>query len=171
VSAPASQIVTNPEVISANSFGTVWSRLHAVSPTGKVSGLRGSELLSTEAVTGGQAKQLSSSAASPTTVNVAADLTFRVTFKNGGNFPEGNVKVTLGVNVFGKPAFPPKTKTVLSVLKGQTATVEFGNLRLPNSVFGGSATVSVKVGKVPGETKLDNNSASYPVFFSLGSGG
>jgi hypothetical protein len=168
VSPPPSRIVTNPEVISANSFETVWSRLNATNPTGKVTGLRGSELVSTEAVTGGQATQLTTSGS--TKVSVAADLTFRVTFKNGGNFPEGNVPVTLTVDVFGHQALT-RTKKVLSVLKGQTATVEFGNLRLPNSVFGGSATVHIKVGKVPGETKLDNNSASYPVFFSLGSGG
>jgi hypothetical protein len=31
--------------------------------------------------------------------------------------------------------------------------------------------VRVEVGKVPGETKLDNNRASYPVFFSLPSNG
>ena len=167
VSPPPSRIVRNPEVISANSFETVWSRLNATSPTGKVTGLRGSELQSTEAVSGGQSKQLTSS---PTTVNTAADLAFRVTFKNGGDFPEGNVPVTITVDVFGKKVFT-KTKKVLSVPTGQTATVDFGNLRLPNSVFGASATLHVKVGKVPGEKKLDNNSASYQVFFSLGSGG
>jgi hypothetical protein len=44
--------------------------------------------------------------------------------------------------------------------------VTFGNLDVSDA-FGGTARVRVDIGKVPGETKLDNNSASYPVFFSL----
>jgi len=168
VSAPASQIVTNPEVISANSFQTVYSRLHAVTSSGKVTGLRGSALLGTEAVTGGVAKPLSTT--TPTTVNVAADLVFKVTFKNAGNFQEVNVPVTLRVTGVGKSV--TKRKTVLSLLKGQSTTVSFGNLNLPTSAFGAaSATVNVEVGKVPGEHNLTDNKASYKVFFSLPSGG
>jgi len=165
VSPPASRIVTNPEVITASSFNTVYSRLHATNTKGPVTGLRGSELVGTEAVTGGQVKPLSTS--STTTVNVAADLAFKVTFKNGGNFLEASVPVTLTVSGVGKPV--TKRKVVLSVEKGQTATVRFGNLQLPTSAFSAaSATVDVKIGKVPGETKLYNNKASYPVFFSIG---
>ena len=50
-------------------------------------------------------------------------------------------------------------------------TVSFGNLKLPPSAFGANATVRVEVGKVPGETNLANNRASYLVFFSLPSNG
>jgi hypothetical protein len=155
-------------VISATAFQTVYSRLHAVTPSGKVTGLRGSELLSTEAVTGGVVKPLSTS--TPTTVNVAADLVFKVTFKNAGNFQEVNVPVKLTVTGVGKSV--TKRKTVLSVLKGDTKTVSFGNLNLPTSAFGAaSASVDVEIGKVPGEQNLSNNRASYKVFFSLPSGG
>jgi hypothetical protein len=168
VSAPPSQLVSNPLVITARSFGDVYSRLHATNTTGPVTGLRGSELLGTEAVTGGVVKQLSTS--NPTTVNVAADLAFKVTFKNAGNFLEANVPVTLTVSGVGKPV--TKRKVVLSVPKGQTKTVSFGNLQLPTSAFGAAtAAVQVKVGKVPGETNLGNNKASYQVFFSIPSGG
>jgi hypothetical protein len=62
-----------------------------------------------------------------------------------------------------------QTKHVQMIDKGQTATVSFGNLSL-GSAFGGQATVTVEIGKVPGETTLSNNRASYPVFFSLSSG-
>jgi hypothetical protein len=167
VIAPASNIVPNAEVISANSFEKVYARLKSTNTSGKVTGIHGSELVSTEAVSGGQTKTLSTS--TPTTVNVAADLVFKVSFKDSGNFQEVKIPVTLTVSVFGKTK-ASKTKTVLSISKGQTATVDFGNLDL-QSAFSGQATVRVKIGKVPGETNLANNQASYQVFFSLSSNG
>jgi hypothetical protein len=168
VIAPPSQLVTNPEVLSATAFNTVYSSLQATTSTGKATGLRGSELVSVEAVAGSSTKQLTTS--SPTTVNVAANLAFKVAFKDAGNFEETNVPVTLTVIIFNKTVLS-KTKKVLAVQKGQTATVLFGKLGLPNSAFGAQATVTVDVGKVPGEKNLANNKASYPVFFSLPSGG
>ena len=169
VIAPPSQIVSNPDVITARSFEIVYSRLQSTNTGGKgVTGVHGSQLLGTEAVTGGQAKPLTTSGS--TTVNVAADLTFKVSFKNAGNFQEVKVPVTLTVSVFSNSVFK-KTNYVQSILKGHTATVAFGNLQLPNSAFSATATVHVEVGKVPGEKNLDNNQASYPVFFSLSSGG
>jgi hypothetical protein len=167
VTAPPSEVVSNPEVVTPQSFGLVLQRLNATTSSGHVSGLHGSELNSTEAVTGTTTKTLSTS--SPTTIDVAPNLVFNVTFTNSGNFEEVKVPVTFTVTVFGKVALTKK-KVVPSILKGKTATVSFGNLNLPNSVFGASATVHVSVGKVPGEVNTANNSASYPVFFSLPSG-
>ena len=166
VIAPPSQIVSNPEVISPHSFNEVYSRLHSTNTTGNVTGIHGSQLVSTEAVSSGQTKTLSTS--SPTTVDVAADLVFKVTFTNSGNFQEVNVPVTLTVSVFKRKVLT-QTKHVSVIQKGQTATVSFGNLSL-GSAFGGQATVQAKIGKVPGETTLSNNRASYSVFFSLPSG-
>ena len=168
VIAPPSQIVTNPEVISAHAFGQVYSRLHATTSTGKVTGIHGSQLVSTEAVSGGQTKTLTESGS--TTVDVSADLAFKVSFTDSGNFQEVNIPVTLTVDVFGSPV-ATKKQTVLAIQKGQTTTVTFANLGLPPKAFGNNATVNVKVGKVAGETNLENNKASYPVFFSLSSGG
>jgi hypothetical protein len=171
VIAPFSVIVPNLEVISAHSFSEVYGRVKSTStPSGKVTGLHGSELVGTEAAAGGSTRPLSPSTA--TTVVVAADLQFKVTFKNAGDFEEFNVPVSLSVNVFGKakPVVNRKQK-VDSIAKGATSTVSFGNLNLPTSAFGNNATVHVEVGKVPGETNLSNNKAQYQVFFSLGSGG
>ena len=168
VIAPPSQIVTNPVAITPKSFSDVYGRFTSTTSNGNVTGKHGSQLLSTEAVSTGQAKTLSTS--SPTTVQVAANLKFQVSFKNSGNFEEGTVPVTLTVSVFGKPVFPPVTKKEHSIPAGATKVVSFGNLAL-SKAFGAQATVSVLVGKVPGETFLSNNHASYPVFFSLPSGG
>ena len=92
----------------------------------------------------------------------------RVMFKNAGNFQEVKVPVFLTVDVFNKPVLTKK-QTVLSVDKGATASVDFGNLQLPTKAFAAQASVNVRVGKVPGETNLDNNKASYAVFFSVSS--
>jgi hypothetical protein len=167
VFAPASKMITNPEVISTHALSQVYSSLTATNPsTGNVTGLRGSELLSTSAVAGSKSEQLSPS--SPTTVDVSSNLVFRVMFKNAGNFQEVKVPVFLTVTVFSKPVVTKK-ETVLAVDKGATATVNFGNLQLPTRAFGAQATVNVRVGKVPGEKNVDNNKASYPVFFSVSS--
>lgn len=172
VIAPPSQIVTNPVVITPKSFSEVYNRLHSINSNGTVTGNHGSAVVGVEAVSSGQTKTLSPS--SPTTVNVAADLAFKVTFKNSGSFTEANVPVTLTVSVFGKivaPAAADRTKKVLSIDAGESTTVTFANLNLPPSAFGANATVNVVVGKVPGETVLSNNHYSYPVFFSLPSNG
>jgi hypothetical protein len=167
VIAPSSRMITNPEVISKHALNQVYSSLTATNQTtGNVTGLRGSELLSTSAVAGSKSEELSTS--SPTTVDVSTNLVFRVMFKNAGDFQEVKVPVFLTVDVFNKPVVTKK-QTVLSVDKGATATVNFGNLGLPTRAFGAQATVNVRVGKVPGEKNLDNNKASYPVFFSVSS--
>jgi hypothetical protein len=170
VSAPPSQIVTNPELITPHSFGEVYGGLRSTTTgngngSGNAGGAHGSALESTVAVSSGQSKTLTVS--SPTTVDVAADLAFKVTFQNAGDFPERGIPVTLTVSIFKKQVYT-KTETVSSLDTKERTTVTFTNLQLPPSTFGAQATVDVVVGKVPGEVKLDNNKASYPVFFSLG---
>ena len=167
VIAPPSQIVTNPEVISPHSFSEVYSRLHSTNTSGNVTGIHGSELVSTEAVSSGQTKTLTTS--SPTTIDVAADLVFKVTFTDAGNFQEVKVPVTLKVSVF-KDVVVNTTQKVPVIQKGQTMTVTFRNLNLPPKAFGNNATVTSVIGRVPGETNLTDNHASYEVFFSLPSG-
>jgi hypothetical protein len=168
VIAPPSQFISNPDVISPRSFGLVYGRLKSTTPSGQVNGLHGSALQKTVAVSNGATKELGTSA--PTTVDVGPDLIFNVTFLNSGNFQEVKVPVTLTVVVSSKTVVR-KTKQVASVLPQHQETVSFGNLPLPPSSFGANASVHVQIGKVPGEKRVDNNGATYPVFFSLPSGG
>ena len=168
VTAPPSQIVSNPEVIGAHSFKEVYKRLHSTSAGGTTTGVHGTEILSTEAVSGGKTQPLTTSG--PTTVDVAADLVFKVSVENSGDFQEVKVPVTLTVSVFGKKVTPSVTEHISSIQSKQTQTVTFSNLDL-SKAFSSQAVVSVVVGKVPGETILSNNHYSYPVFFSLSSGG
>jgi len=171
VIAPPSKLVTNPVVISFRAFKVVYRRLHATSGSTSstpTQGLHGSEIVSTSAVVGGTTKLLATSSptTSPTTVNVGASLVFDVVFKNGGDFDETNIPVTLTVTVFKNTVYTKK-QVVRFIGKKAEQTVTFGNLQLPTRAFGPTATVNVDIGKVRGETTLSNNHASYPVFFSL----
>jgi hypothetical protein len=164
---PASQFVTNAEDVSSRSFAVVFARLGATSG-GTVTGLHGSALVGTQAVGGGKTVTLSPS--SPATVDVSADLVFRVTFVDSGNYPEVKIPVRLAVVVSGQKVYT-KTQTVPQILAKRQQTVSFGNVQLPPAAFGHTSSVQVDVGKVPGEKQLDNNHAAYPVFFSLPTSG
>jgi hypothetical protein len=168
VSAPPSRIVSNPEVIGAHAFTQIYNRLHSTTPGGTTTGAHGTAIQGTEAVSGGKTQPLSQSG--PTTVNVASDLVFKVTVENAGDFQEVRIPVTLTVTLFGKKVAPPATENISSIASKGTQTVTFSNLDL-SKAFSSQAFVRVVVGKVPGETNLSDNHASYPVFFSLSSGG
>jgi hypothetical protein len=86
-----------------------------------------------------------------------------VTVENSGDSQEINVPVTLTISGGSKPIV--KHKTIDLISPGQQKAVTFENFAdLP---FGPQATVKVQVAPVPGEVFLGNNTAQYPVFFSL----
>ena len=49
----------------------------------------------------------------------------------------------------------------------EVKTITFRNIQLDPSFFGAPSTVKVKVDAVPNEHNLGNNSAEYPVTFTL----
>ncbi len=158
---PGSQFVSNPELVSARSFGLLLNRLHGASTGGTPSGKHGDGLVSVRALP--QGVDLTTS--SPATIKVSADLSFVATVEDSGDFQELSVPVTLRIEAGGKPIV--RRKTIQLILPGQQQTVKFQNFDLPNSAFGAKATVKVQVGAVPGEVNTGNNSATYSVFFTL----
>ena len=61
-----------------------------------------------------------------------------------------------------------KTQTIAFINKKEQTVVTFRNIQLDSTFFGSqSTTVKVKVNPVPNEHNLTNNSAEYPVIFSL----
>ncbi len=169
VIAPSSQIATNSDIVSARSLAIVYERLGNASTGGgggggNVSGPHGSALLSTEATENGKTTILSES--TPVTIPVGSSLVIGVTFADSGSYPEVRIKVTLVVKVSGTSVYT-KTETVSQIASKARTTVSFSALQLPPKAFGASATISVNIGKVPGEVRLDNNSATYPVLFRL----
>jgi len=161
---PSSMFVANPAVVGLRSFMIVSQRLRPASTGGTPSGLHGSKLVSTKAVGGGRTVTLTPT--EPTTIYVSADLKLEVTVENSGSFPEVNIPVILTVKVAGKTLFSRK-QTINGLQPGEQQTVSFGNLQLTPDAFGHTAAVTTTVVRVPGEQKLDNNTATYPVLFSL----
>jgi hypothetical protein len=163
---PASRIVTNPDIVSAPQLATFYQRLGT--PTtghgGGVTGTHGSDLIGTNAVENGQTTALSKT--STVEVSVGPSLVINVVFLNSGDYPEVRIPVTLTVKAGDKSLYSHR-QTVAQIASGAQATVPFTNLQLPPSSFSRNATIFVKIGQVPGEARLDNNVATYPVLFRI----
>lgn len=168
---PASQIVSDPNIVSTRSLAILYSRLATTGGSGNgdngggtAKGLHGSALVSTQAVEGGKTTTLSTT--TPETITAGSGLVIGVTFVDSGTFPEVQIPVTLDVIVSGKSVFT-QTQTVAQVIAKQQTTASFTNIQVPSAAFGSTAKIKVKIGQVPGEVRLDNNTATYRVFFSL----
>lgn len=84
-----------------------------------------------------------------------------VEVQNSGEADETNIEVGATFTPSGGGTAVSFKRTVRSIAQGQSQTVE---LPLPTSIRSGQAgELVVKVGGVPGETKLDNNEATYTV--------
>ena len=159
LAAPPSVFVTNSDLYTQRSMSSIWQRVHGASTGGTPGGLHGSQLAFTEVQPAGV--QLTTS--TETKITISTDLAFEVGVNNSGENQEVGVKVKLTI-----PAQPnPITKngTIDVIDPGETKTVRFSDF--PDFPFGENTTVQVSVEPVPGETRTDNNSAEYPVVFTL----
>jgi len=161
---PSSQIVTSPDIVSASSLSIAYQRVGTTRSGGSAGGHLDNALVSLDAVGSGATTRLSTSAGS--TVAVGSSLVLEAVFQNGGSVPEVKVPVTLTIKAGAQNVFS-HTQTVSLVAAGAQATASFTNIQVPPSAFGHSAVITVTIAKVRGEARLDNNSASYPVFFRL----
>jgi len=95
------------------------------------------------------------------TVPATTPTTFEVTFTNGGEHDEQNVRVSVVVSGSGAPL---RAETVVpQTIAGEqtTATVELDD----DPPTGGPVTITVRVLPVPGEESTDNNEATYTALF------
>ncbi len=157
---PASRIVKNSDILSAPQLATFYRLLGTPSSGHTVTGPHGSDLIGTNAIENGVSQALSTT--SGTTVGFGPSLTIAVVFQDSGNYPEVRIPVTLTVKAGGQSVYK-KTETLAQIAAGAQATVEFKGVALPSRAYGHNASLSVKIGKVPGEARLDNNAATYPV--------
>lgn len=95
-------------------------------------------------------------------------LKWQVTVKNGGDFDETNVIVKAA---FFYPASPNDVETrevaIPSIASGESTTVELPGPSSEKVVFGDQGTLKITVEPVDGETRIDNNSAEYPVKITI----
>jgi hypothetical protein len=159
LTAPASVFVENADLYTARSMSSIWQRVHGASTGGTPSGLHGSSLAYTKVQPAGV--QLSTT--TETKITISTDLAFEVGVTNSGENQEVGVKVKLTIPA--QPTAIAKTGTIDVIDPGETKTVTFSDF--PDFPFGENTTVQVSVEPVAGETNTGNNTAEYPVVFTL----
>jgi hypothetical protein len=164
VEVPDSNFVQTPDLASTSSMVPIWERINgsaASGSSGTPTGLHGTNIESVKVVPGGQTL----SAGTENTVEASTDLAFAVAVANGGESQEVKIEVTLTIQQSPTPIV--KKQTIDIINPGETKTVAFRDF--PSVDFGERRIMRIDVDPVPGEKTLTNNSAEYPVIFSLGS--
>ena len=161
---PESHYVTNADESTKTYWSLVLSRLRGTTSSGGTTSssnaIHGTNIESTSADPGG--KQLSTSTLN--TVTASPDLAFVVTVHNGGTAQEVRIAVTLTIQK--TPKSIVKTETIPVINPDQNVPVRFP---IAEEVpFGLTSHIKVDVATVPHEKDASNNTATYPVVFSLG---
>ena len=133
-------------------------RIHGASTGGTPTGLHGTGLSSVTVQPAGT--QLTTE--EETTIIVSTELAFDVAVTNTGDFQEVGVQVKLTIPAQPQPL--EKTAKIDVIDQGETKTVTFRDIGEPPF---DKTTVQISVEPVPGEENTGNNSAEYPVIFSL----
>jgi hypothetical protein len=157
---PDSNFLQTSDLVTANAMATVLSQIRgSTSTTSSGGGLRGTNLVSTKVQP--QGTELSES--TQTTIVLRTNMSIQVTVEDSGNSQEANIPVKLTIVQAGSPTYS-KTATIGFISPGEQKTVSFTNF--PNFQVK-PAQVKVEVTPVKGETNTGNNSATYPVIFSV----
>jgi hypothetical protein len=161
VNVPDSVFLANPDIATTASMKSLWQRIHGTASGGATCTPRGTELVSTKALPSG--KELSTS--SLNTIPVSTDLLFTVTVKNSGCAQEVGLRVTLTIQQSPKPIKVRKTIPLIDSGNEESVSFSMGSTVPP---LDQRTSITVEVDPVPGETRTSNNSANYPVQFSVG---
>jgi CARDB len=156
---PNSEFVATDEILTPEDLAAIWQRIQGADDGGEPTGLHGSAISYVKALPSGTLL----SAETETTLLVTDELAFEVGVEDSGDSQEVQIKVTLTIPKTPDPIV--QTKTIPLIDPGETKAVTFpvGTL-VP---FGETVAVKVDVDPVPGETRTTNNTAEYPVIFSL----
>jgi len=163
VVAPDSTFVANRQLFSETSLNLMLSRLRGASTGGQVSGLHGTNIVGTTAQPGNHT--LSTSAEN--TITATPSLAFAVTVEDSGDAQEVNIVVTMTLKKDGGGKAIVQTKKISVINPGQKKVVSFTGINT-SGYFAVKSHLDIDVKPVAGETRVDNNRASYPVIFSLG---
>jgi hypothetical protein len=157
--APPSEFVTSDDIATSESLAAIWQRIQGASEGGTPAGLHGSGIAYVKALPSDQT--LSTDVA--TEILVTEELRFEVGVEDTGDSQEVRIKVTLTI-----PKTPEnivQTQTIDIIDPGETKAVTFQVGALVP--FGEEVSVKVDVDPVQGETNTANNTAEFPVIFSL----
>ena len=164
VQVPDSNFVREPDrIATASQMASIWQRVRGATTGGTRCSPRGTGLVSTKALPSGS--ELSTQTLN--TVEASEQLGFAVTIENTGCSQEVRIPVRITIRKSPEPIV--RTQTVGIINPGEQQTVNFRNIgQVP---FADRTTLTVEVTPVQGpprETRTENNTAEYPVIFSLG---
>jgi hypothetical protein len=160
---PDSTFVANRQLFAETSLAFLLKRLRGASTGGQVSGLHGTNIIGTKATPGNQTL----STGSENTITATPNLAFVVTVEDSGDAQEVKIAVTMTLQKDGGGKAIVQTRKISVINPGQRKTVTFSGINT-SGYFAVKSHLSIDVKPVRGETKTDNNKASYPVIFSLG---
>jgi hypothetical protein len=156
---PDSNFLQTSDLVTTSAMATILSQIRGSTSTSSTGGLRGTNLVSTKV----QPQGVELSTTTQTTVILRTNMSIEVTVEDSGNSQEANIPVKLTIVQAGSPTYS-KTATIGFISPGEQKTVSFTNF--PNFQVK-PAQVKVEVTPVKGETNTGNNSADYPVIFSV----
>ena len=160
VAVPESEFVVNPDLASAESMRFVVQRIRGAATGGTPTGVHGNGIVSVKVLPG----EVTLSTTENAPIPASTDLAFEVAVENSGEHQEVQVPVTLTIQ---KSPQPIVKRAVIDIINsGETKTVTFRDF--PQPPFGTRTTIKVEVTPVAGEKRTSNNTAEYPVIFSLG---
>jgi hypothetical protein len=161
VEVPDSNFVQTPDLASTRSMVPIWERINGSAASGgTTTSVHGTNIESVKVIPGGQVL----SASTENTVEASTDLAFAVAVLNSGDSQEVKIEVTLTIQQSPTPIV--KKQTIEIINPGETKTVVFRDF--PSVDFGERRILRIDVDPVPNEKNTGNNSAEYPVIFSLG---
>ena len=162
VTVPASDLLGGNDLGSSSTWLPILQRISGAATGGgaTATGLHGMGLVAVKVLPAGTL--LSPSA--ETTIVAKTNLGFEVTVEDTGDNQEVQVNVTL--TILQSPSSIVKKAVIDQINPGEQKTVVFNNLGPVQ--FAKKTSVKVDVTPVPGEKSTANNSAEYPVIFSLG---
>lgn len=158
VAVPDSTFLPAADLASSSGMKPIWERFQGAAQGGVSGGVHGTGIESVKALPSGT--ELSTD--TETTITVTQNLAFEVAVKDTGDSQEVSVQVDL--TILRSPNPIRKTETIDLINPGETKTVVFRDLGSPPFE---KTTLKVDVKPVPEEENKTNNSAEYPVIFTL----
>ncbi|HEY8103363.1 MAG TPA: hypothetical protein VIE18_02540 [Gaiellaceae bacterium] len=161
VEVPDSNFVQTPDLASTRSMVPIWERINgsAASGSGTPTGVHGTNIESVKVVPGGQTL----STTTENLVQSSTDLAFAVAVANSGDSQEVKIEVTLTIQQSPTPIVLKQTIDIIN--PDETKTVVFRDIQGVD--FGERRIMRIDVEPVPAEKTTTNNTAEYPVIFSV----
>jgi len=161
IEVPSSTFLPNTDLATERLLAQIWQRLVGSQGGGEPApGLHGTALVSVRALPAGQRLQ----PGQDNFVLASPELAFEVTIENTGENQEVGVEIVFTIEQSPQPI--KREGRIQIINPGEQKSFAFRNLGQIVQ-FAQKTTVKAEAKAVPGETRIENNSATYSVTFTL----